>query len=97
MTTNPYNFTFMPDLSINDWRKLASEDTSILGIVECDNFSPTSQYLVNDLRKLYQKTYTADQRIVILITKDYYLEQPAGLMLQAVNVWSIKLTYLIFL
>lgn len=75
----------MPDLSINDWRKLASEDTSILGIVECDNFSPTSQYLVNDLRKLYQKTYTADQRIVILITKDYYLEQPAGLMLQAVQ------------
>lgn len=75
----------MNELTINDWRQRHSHDVGILEIIDCDTFFPTSEDLVNKLRSLFRESYTDNQKIVFYITKDYYQQQPAGLMLQAIQ------------
>ena len=75
----------MNDLTVDNWRQHYTSDVGLLAIIDCDMFFPTSEDLVNRLRSLFQESYTNDQKIVFYITKDYYQQQPAGLMLQAIQ------------
>jgi len=75
----------MNDLTFDDWRQRHESDAGLLEIIDCDTFFPTSEDLVNKLRSLFRESYTDDQKIVIYMTKDYYQQHPAGLMLQAIQ------------
>ena len=56
-----------------------STDYNIIGIVNCDNYTPTSVELYETIKKLHRVEYTPQDRIIFLITKDYY-KDTAGLM-----------------
>lgn len=61
-----------------------STDYNIIGIVNCDNYTPTSVELYEIIKKLHRVEYTPQDRIIFLITKDYYRDT-AGLMLQSIQ------------
>lgn len=57
---------------------------NIVGIVNCDDYTPTSVDLYEKIKKLYLVEYNSQDRIIFLITKDYY-ENSVGLMLQSIQ------------
>jgi radical SAM protein with 4Fe4S-binding SPASM domain len=63
--------------------KLKSE-YNIVGIVNCDDYTPTSVDLYEKIKKLHLVEYNSQDRIIFLITKDYY-ENSVGLMLQSIQ------------
>ena len=75
-----------PTLLTDYLHQYYSQDTGTLGIINCDFFDPNSEHLVNKLQSLYRECYENDQKIVFLLTKDYYQQQqPAGIMLQSIQ------------
>ena len=63
--------------------KLKSE-YNIVGIVDCNDYTPTSVDLYEKIKKLHRAEYTPQDRIIFLITKDW--DNPsAGLMLQSIQ------------
>jgi len=59
---------------------------NVLDIINCDNYLPTSVDLYSHIKKLHKETFESDERIVFLITKDYYKNDSCcGIMLQSIQ------------
>jgi radical SAM protein with 4Fe4S-binding SPASM domain len=59
---------------------------NVIDVVNCDNFLPTSVDLYSHIKKLYKETFEPNERIVFLITKDYYKNNSScGIMLQSIQ------------
>ena len=59
---------------------------NILDIINCDDYLPTSVDLYSNVKKLHKDAFDSNERIVFLITKDYYKKNvSAGLMLQSLQ------------
>jgi len=57
---------------------------NIVGVIDCDDYIPTSVDLYNKIKKLHQTAYNPQDRVVFLITKDWF-RNSAGLMLQSIQ------------
>jgi radical SAM protein with 4Fe4S-binding SPASM domain len=59
---------------------------NVLDVINCDNFLPTSVDLYSHIKKLHKEAFEPNERIVFLITKDYYKNNPhCGVMLQSIQ------------
>lgn len=59
---------------------------NVLDIINCDNYLPTSVDLYSRIKTLHKETFESNERIVFLITKDYYKnELSCGIMLQSIQ------------
>jgi MoaA/NifB/PqqE/SkfB family radical SAM enzyme len=59
---------------------------NVIDVVNCDLYTPSSIDLYNQIQKLHQDVYETLDRIVFVITKDYYKQNsPAGMMLQSLQ------------
>lgn len=70
--------------NINDCISAISSDYNIIGIVNCDNYTPASVDLYQNIKKLHCTEYHPHDRIIFQITKDYY-KGNVGLMLQSIQ------------
>ena len=70
------------DQQINDLRT----QFNVLDIINCDDYLPASVDLYSYVKKLHKTAFEPNDRIVFLITKDYYKnELPCGIMLQSIQ------------
>jgi radical SAM protein with 4Fe4S-binding SPASM domain len=59
---------------------------NVLDVINCDNYLPTSVDLYSHVKKLYKDAFDSNERIVFLITKDYYKnDSHCGIMLQSIQ------------
>ena len=59
---------------------------NVLDIINCDNYLPASADLYFHINALRKETFESNERIVFLITKDYYKnDSSCGIMLQSIQ------------
>jgi radical SAM protein with 4Fe4S-binding SPASM domain len=59
---------------------------NIIGIINCDNYLPSSIDLYSHIKNFYKKEYQSNDRIVFLLNKDYYKNNSSsGTMLQSIQ------------
>jgi len=59
---------------------------NVLDIINCNDYLPASVDLYSYIKKLHKTAFEHNDRIVFLITKDYYKnESPCGIMLQSIQ------------
>jgi MoaA/NifB/PqqE/SkfB family radical SAM enzyme len=59
---------------------------NIIGVIDCDNYAPSSVDLYNQIQNLHQESYNISDRLIFLITKDFYKKnQSSGIMLQSLQ------------
>ena len=59
---------------------------NVVGVVDCDDYGPSSVDLYNQIQKLHQESYNELDRLIFLITKDFYKKELSfGLMLQSLQ------------
>ena len=58
----------------------------VLDVINCDDYLPTSVDLYSHIKKLHKDAFESNERIVFLITKDYYKNDLlCGVMLQSIQ------------
>jgi MoaA/NifB/PqqE/SkfB family radical SAM enzyme len=63
-----------------------SDKFDIVGVVECDNYSSSHTELYNKIQHFYKESYSNHERLIIVITKDFYKPNgEIGLILQSVQ------------
>lgn len=59
---------------------------NVLDVIDCNNYLPTSVELYSYIKKLHKEAFKSNERIVFLITKDYYKNNSScGIMLQSIQ------------
>jgi radical SAM protein with 4Fe4S-binding SPASM domain len=61
------------------------DSSGCLGIIECDQFKPGCVDFFDTIKKMHREIYQPGEKIVFLMTKDYYDDEPAGIMLQSIQ------------
>lgn len=62
-----------------------NNDPGCIGIIDCDKFRPDSVDFYLSIKNLHREEYSQEQKIVLLLTRDYYNAVPAGVMLQSIQ------------
>lgn len=62
-----------------------NSDPNCVGIIDCDQFKPDSVDFYLAIKQLHQETYSPEQKIILIVTKDYYSLEPAGIVLQSIQ------------
>ena len=72
-------------LSLENVRQSLMSDPGCIGIIDCDIFKPESTDFYLAVKKLHRESYSSNQKVVFILTKDYYTQDPAGLVLQSIQ------------
>lgn len=62
-----------------------ANDSSCVGIVDCDQFHPESTDFYLAIKNLHRDSYADGSKVVLALTRDYYTSEPAGLVLQSIQ------------
>lgn len=61
------------------------ENHNVVGVIHCDNHTPSSYDLYNTIKQHHRDTFSNNEKIIFVVSKDYYSNESAGLMLQSIQ------------
>lgn len=73
------------DFCSSNWSGQLQKDPNNIAVIRCDDFKPDSYDLYTTIQSLHRNVFSNDQKIIFVITKDYYTDEPSGMMLQSVQ------------
>ena len=72
--------------SINECINELTLQSDVLDIINCSDYNIQSFDFYNRIKKNYKETFNANQRIIFVITEDYYNDIGIGLILQKIQI-----------